>query len=165
MTAEWRAVRQSVRALFVLVLVSTIVLALAWLGATGEVPWGYKADDHWPIWRQYICLSVVALGTTVVVVAMWRADARGVIRPRASRAVGASLALITFLWGTALFTFGLWGGDPGRALAVGAASVAPASSVSLALVWLGFSGQRVGAVLICCGVLSAGVVATLLAFE
>lgn len=161
---RWAPSRRVLQVL-VLLLVLVTVVSLAWLGATGAVPWGYNEVDRSPIWRQYILLSAVASMASGVLTFTWTTGKPGLIGRRAAQALGVSLTLILLAWGVALFTFGLWGGDPIRAFAVAAASVAPAVSVSLALVGLGYLDRRLGAVLASLGIVIAGAGATMLAFR
>ncbi|MCW3492176.1 hypothetical protein [Microbacterium sp. SSM24] len=165
MIAETPAPARTFAAAIVFTALAAITLALAWLGATGEVPWRYNADHRAQIWWQYITLSVVALGAVGMVLVLGGRGKGRLPWPRTARAVGVGLVVISLLWGAAIFMFGLIGGDAVAAFVIAAASVAPALSVSLATVWVGFSSRRLGAMLIALGILVCGAIAMSFAFN
>lgn len=165
MVTAQRTVGRTSLGVIVLALIALTVLSLAWLGSTGEVPWGYRAADHWPIWRQYLLLGCGALVAVGVVVTACASANSAMIGPRAARIVGVCLTVIVLLWAAALLLFALWGGVEPRAVALPLASIAPAATPALALLMRGMSAGRSTTILASLGALGSGAAATLLTFS
>lgn len=141
--------------------VSAACLALAWLGATGAVPWGYNEIDHGPVWQQFAALSAGAITALVLTVAMMAPMAsRRVLSMRYARRLGAMLCVLVLAWGLALLLFGLWGDASLRPVSLAAASIAPALALAAGVTAAGALRQKWSSVVVAGAVIAAGAVST-----
>lgn len=159
--SRWRGVATAVA----LAIASVAVIVVSWLGATGEVPWGYSAEDRWPMWRQYLVLSGVVLAVLSVLIATVSDTP---LRDRPARAwfrgFGIGLCTVAILWAFALWTFAFWGSVSVRAFTLALGSTAPALALSTGILTLGYARRRWLALVAAAIVLAAGGCATAVTF-
>lgn len=159
--AAYGSVPRAVSSYVILVLCVASIVAIAWWGARGEVPWGYNSSDHFPIWRQYLLLSVAAIAVAAVyLLGIAEKDLRAHHLRASIRLVGAGLFVVMLVWFCALCVFGLWGSVTPRAVTLAIAASAPALALSTCVMIRGYTRGRLAPFVVALAILGIGAIGT-----